>query len=228
MNSTSAHITFLWLAADDSMGCQIETDRPLNPQPGQYLLANAPALPDALPVVLFPIGRHATELRIAAPIPAPWRVGLQLVIRGPLGHGFNLPATARRIALCAPWSDPARLLPLASLGLQQGAAIVLHTNLVPTNLSPEVEVLPLEQLVTAPAWADFLALEAPLSKLSELRQLVGAGAQFFPGCPCQVLVHTEMPCGTLAACGVCAVSTRSGWKRTCSDGPVFDFNQLEL
>lgn len=210
------------------MGCQIITDRPLNPQPGQYLLANVPALSNALPVVLFPIGRHANDLLIAAPIPATWRVGLQLVIRGPLGHGFSLPATARRIALCAPWSELARLLPLAGLGLQQGAAIVLHTNLVPANLPLEVEVLPLEQLASAPAWADFLALEAPLSKLSDLRHLLKIDKQVLRGCTCQVLIHTEMPCGANAACGVCAVLTRSGWKHACSDGPVFDFNQLEL
>jgi len=42
----------------------------------------------------------------------------------------------------------------------------------------------------------------------------------------QVLVVTPMPCGGLAECGVCAFTTRRGWKMACKDGPVFDLSEL--
>jgi hypothetical protein len=35
-----------------------------------------------------------------------------------------------------------------------------------------------------------------------------------------------MPCAGLAACGVCAVQTRRGWKLACVDGPVFDLKEI--
>jgi NAD(P)H-flavin reductase len=41
-----------------------------------------------------------------------------------------------------------------------------------------------------------------------------------------VLLRTQMPCGALAECGVCAVRTRGGWKMACKDGPVFDWREL--
>jgi NAD(P)H-flavin reductase len=40
------------------------------------------------------------------------------------------------------------------------------------------------------------------------------------------LVVAPMPCGGLAECGVCAVTTRRGWKLACKDGPVFDLGEL--
>jgi hypothetical protein len=42
----------------------------------------------------------------------------------------------------------------------------------------------------------------------------------------QVLVVTPAPCGGLAECGVCAVTTRRGWKMACKDGPVFSLNEF--
>lgn len=47
------------------------------------------------------------------------------------------------------------------------------------------------------------------------------------GIPCEVLLEEMMACG-VGACRGCVVSTSSGYKAVCSDGPVFDANELVL
>jgi dihydroorotate dehydrogenase electron transfer subunit len=37
---------------------------------------------------------------------------------------------------------------------------------------------------------------------------------------------TEMPCGGLGDCGVCALTSGRAWKLACQDGPVFDIHEL--
>ena len=89
------------------------------------------------------------------------------------------------------------------------------------------EINPLRLLPDALAWADFLALDAPLPRLAELRSLLGLRPDQHLPCLAQVLVETPMPCGGVAECGVCAVPARRGWKLACQDGPVFNLDELE-
>jgi dihydroorotate dehydrogenase electron transfer subunit len=63
-------------------------------------------------------------------------------------------------------------------------------------------------------------------KLNQLRQQLGKRNQLGAGSEAQVLIHTPVPCGGVADCGVCAVTLRSGWKLACQDGPVFDWREL--
>jgi hypothetical protein len=135
--------------------------------------------------------------------------------------------SARRVALACPDGAPLRLLPLVEQALLQRAAVTVYANAIPSGLPEDVEVLPIDLLPEAPAWADFLALDVNHARLPELRSWLGLTAFQRPACSVQVLVHTAMPCAGLAECGVCAVHTRSGWALSCTDGPVFDFHQLE-
>ena len=200
----------------------------LRPAPGQYLLASTLSLSDPIPVALFPSGLEGDELVIAPPLPSHWTTGAPLALRGPLGRGFRLPPSARRVALAAMDDSPARLLTLAFHSLAQRASVALYTRSIPSGLPPEVEVLPLDLLPEAIAWADFLALDAPLRELPNLRRALGLGLYAHPACSVQVLLVMPMPCGGLAECGVCGVPTREGWRLACSDGPVFDWNSLEV
>jgi len=129
--------------------------------------------------------------------------GMRLALRGPLGHGFHLPTGPRRVALAALNDSAGPLLPL-------------------------VEVLPLDLLPEAPGWAHYLALDAPLRLLPGLPRLLGLERPGNLGCPAEVLARADMPCGGLAACGVCAVEARKGWKLACKDGPVFDWEELKF
>jgi hypothetical protein len=199
----------------------------LRPAPGQYLAASGPDPYEPLPAILFPAGLEDNRLRVAAPLPPGWTAGMELRLSGPLGTGFHMPGTARRVALASLDSSPARLLPLAGQALARQAAVVLYAASPPPGLPAEVEVLPLDLLPEAHQWADFLALDVPGPTLAGLRARLGLGPSQRPACPTQALVVTAMPCCGLAECGVCAVAGRRGPLLACSDGPVFDLNQLE-
>ncbi len=152
---------------------------------------------------------------------------MPLVLRGPLGRGFRMPLTVRRVALACLEGAPLRLLPLVEQALRQRAAVTVYARAIPAGLPDDVEVLPLELLPEAGAWADFLALDVDRDSLPELRARLGLTPFQRPAFQVQVLVRTAMPCVGLAECGVCAVHTREGWSLACADGPVFDFHQLE-
>jgi ferredoxin len=55
---------------------------------------------------------------------------------------------------------------------------------------------------------------------------LGKGYPGAAGCEGQMLIHTPVPCGGMADCGICAVTLRSGWKLACKEGPVFDWKAL--
>ncbi|MBI3174578.1 MAG: hypothetical protein HYZ25_12710 [Chloroflexi bacterium] len=196
----------------------------LVPAPGQYLLAHDGSdAPLAVPV--FQAGPAADGFLAASPLPRAWTPGTALHLRGPLGRGFSLPATVRRLALLA-WDDmPARLLALLPSALRLGAAVTLVCESAPRDLSAEVEVQPMKALDEVLAWADFLAVDAERESLPGLKERLGGRNQL--SVEAQVLVRTAMPCGALAECGVCAVRVRNGWRMACKDGPVFDWNELK-
>jgi dihydroorotate dehydrogenase electron transfer subunit len=215
---------------------QIYCPAGLRPGPGQYLLAHAPGREEALPTPVFaarylpaaPAGEgQPGELELAPPLPSGWTAGMRLVVRGPLGRGFSLPASARRVGLVELGQLPHRLLPLAGQALAQGAEVALYTRSVPGRLPPEVEVLPLEGLSEALTWADYLAFDLAPSGLAGLKKRFGLAPHTIMPVPAQVLVTVPMPCGGLGDCGLCAVDLKRGWKLACKDGPVFDLNELE-
>ena len=230
-----AEITLLEVCLEDEglMGGRIECPPGLRPAPGQYLLAHAAGMAEPLPSTLFPArfrpgDASSAELELAPPLPAGWTAGTRLAVRGPLGQGFNLPATARQVALvAADGLAPQVLLPLVDTALAQGAAVALYTRDIPAGLPSEVEVLPPEPLSDVLGWADYLAIQLQPGGLSKLRRRLGLAPHAILPVPAQVLVQVAMPCGGIGDCGLCAVATRQGWKLACKDGPVFNFNDLE-
>jgi NAD(P)H-flavin reductase len=197
----------------------------LIPAPGQYLLASDGS-DSPLPVPIFYMD-SAAEGFIAAPfVNNSWSPGQALHLRGPLGQGFDLPISARRVALVAFDDRPARLLGLIKLALKQAAAVVLVCNLSPDRLPDEVEVQPLSALTEIMSWADYMALDIAREKMDELAERIGQANQALAVREAQVLVRTLMPCGGVADCGVCAVHLKSGWKLACKEGPVLDWREL--
>jgi NAD(P)H-flavin reductase len=199
----------------------------LRPTPGQYLAASSTDPGEAFATVIFPSRISNGVLSIAAPLPAHWKIGMQLALRGPLGKGFKLPAVARRVVLASPNSSPDRLLPLAYMALAQRAAVAIYAQAAPAGLPAEVEISPLDVLHEAVQWADFIALDTNREGLPLLREQLGLKPFERLSCPTQVLVTMPMPCCGLAECGVCAVHTQDGLLHACSDGPVFEFHQLD-
>lgn len=198
----------------------------LIPAPGQYLLAHDLASNAVLPVPVFSAGSVPGGFLLAPPIPPTWQPGTTLSLRGPLGHGFSMPSSARRVALMALGDTSARLQPLLKVALELHVSVVLVSDLDLPDLPPEVEIQPLSALAEIAHWADYVALDVPRDALSGLRQMLGVSEQANIRFDAQMLVTTSMPCGGMADCGVCAVSIRRGWKLACKDGPVFNLNEL--
>jgi NAD(P)H-flavin reductase len=199
----------------------------MQPAPGQYLLATSEHPGEVLPIVLFASALPGGDLQLAPPLPDHWGPGQALRLRGPLGRGFNLPDAARRVALYTDQASPGLLLPLAQLALQRSAAVTLYAHRTPANLPADIEILPAELLPEALDWADYLAACLPHTRLAELRRSLGLSVRQVTRCRIEALLIAPMPCAGMAECGACAVLTRSGWRHICSDGPVFELDQLE-
>jgi dihydroorotate dehydrogenase electron transfer subunit len=223
-----ARIIEIALDASGRLAARIACPAAAVPAPGRFSLAVVIGDTDAvLPVTLFASQSSTHGFWAAPPLPSSWIPGLNLRLRGPLGKGFSLPASTRRLALAAGGDSNARLASLAQQAAAQGADIAWFTDLPLPTLPASQEVNPLSLLPDAPAWADFLALDLPLVSLPGLRAALGLPPERRLPCPAQALLRTPMPCGGVADCGACAVPARRGWKLACQDGPVFDLDELE-
>jgi len=201
-------------------------------KPGQYLQAHQPNQPlEVTPTSLFragesrPAGAGELSFPVAGPLPESWQPGAELKLRGPLGRGFELPKSLRRLALVALGESPARLMPLIPIALERGVEIVLVCDAQVGELPLAVESQSVDDLPKALAWADFLAIDIPLERLEDLAErLTTKGRTRAP--EGQALVFSPMPCGGLAKCGVCSLTTKNGLRLACEDGPVFGLHEL--
>jgi NAD(P)H-flavin reductase len=198
----------------------------LLPSPGQYLLADTASPPGLLPVSLFSTESTLEGFIACAPIPETWTPGTKITLRGPLGHGFTLPLSARKLVLVALDVSPSRLLGLMRIALNQGAAVALVSQSGEFRLPDEVEVQPLSALGEIVQWADYVAFDVARENLLELKQMMEEQNQMLVKSEAQVLIRTQMPCGGVAECAVCVVTLKSGWKMPCKDGPVFNWADI--
>jgi hypothetical protein len=197
----------------------------LIPSAGQYVLAGS-ASNDPLPVPLFYTDSSSEGFITASPVPASWNPGQEISLRGPLGRGFTLPVSARKVALVAFDDSPVRLYGLIARSLKQGAAVVLVCDVDAEGLPDDVEIQPLSALDDVLKWADYTAFDVERENLFGLRERLGGQNQMSLKSEAQVFIHTPVPCGGIAECGVCSVVLKSGWKLACRDGLVFDLREI--
>jgi NAD(P)H-flavin reductase len=210
---------------DKSASARIRCPEGVIPAPGQYVLAFADGSDGSLASVLFSAGASSDGFIAASPVPPSWLPGTRLSLRGPLGHGFTLPAAARRIALIAHDCSPLLLLSLLEASSRQEASVTLVAREMPDDLPLQVEAQPPEALHEVCAWADYIAFDVQRDTLNELRESLKETRAAVKA-QAQVLVRTPMPCGALAACGICTVEVGGKALLACDDGPVFDLHQL--
>jgi hypothetical protein len=195
------------------------------PEPGQYLAAfSLESSNEPLPAVLFPQALAEWGFLVASPVPRAWEPGESLILRGPLGNGFHLPLHANHLILAALGDTAGRLLPLLTQALARGCSVALCTDCPLPVLPVAVEIYPLSSLVEILPWAEYLALDLPLTAL---HSLCGKLEESGTVPPAQALLSTAMPCAGIAACGACAVSGLNAPKLTCEDGPVFNLRDLD-
>ena len=208
---------------DGCLFARVSCTDSLIPGPGQYLLAGHSS-DSLLPVPIF--YTESAPQGFIGPAPEFWRPGDTLALRGPLGRGFILPASARRVGLVAFDDSPARLRGLIQPALRQGASVVVLCDTEADHLPDEVEVQPLAAMGEILRWEDFVALDVERDNLRELLEKLGEQNPLRALSEAELLIRTPMPCGGLADCGVCAVSTRSDWNLACKDGPVFPLSEF--
>ena len=231
MPIVDARITEIQLDLQGHTAVWIHCPETALPASGQYCLAEEPGDPQAVLPTALMMGEvrrgEFLALPLAGSLPASWTPGASLYLRSPLGKGFSLPASLGRLALVACEESIARLAPLAALAASRGVDISWFTDVPVPSLPAAYELSPLNLVSEALRWADFIAIEIRLSRLAHLRGLLGLPSGQSLPCPAQVLILTPMPCAGQAECGACAVPSKRGWKLACTEGPVFDLNQLE-
>jgi hypothetical protein len=217
MHIGTGQLTQMYLDGSAGLDCPPN----MIPAPGQYLLAHdgASDLPLAVPVYFYDSAPKG--FRCAPPYLSTWTIGTRLSLRGPLGHGFNMPVTARKIALIALDGSSAYLHGLIPLALKREMEAVLVCDSPVSGLSEDVEVQPLQAFDEICKWADFIAIDIARETLSQLKEMTSKLNQVSAVREAQVLIHTPMPCGGLAECGVCAIGLHHDWKMACKEGPVF-------
>lgn len=200
----------------------------LVPAPGQYLLAQAGSGADSpLPVPVHFAAPTPNGFYAAGPLPVAWTPGTALMLKGPLGKGFQLPPAARKVLL-ASWSkSPGRVLSLLEACRRQNAEIVLLSETTPESIPLAVEILPPAALLETAQWADYAALDILREKMEAIlaSQPVLDSLYLLSGYA-QIFIETPVPCGGLADCGICAVQTRAGIRLACKDGPVFNLAEI--
>ena len=194
------------------------------PLPGQGILAYKPGSQAALRRLLFPVEIFDNGFLSDCPTDPMWTLGDSLDLIGPLGTGFSPPTKADHWLLIKLTPYPDRLLPLIDIGLERGVTISLWSRHIPHGLSPQVELNP--DIQDALKWAEYLAMDLKMEEQADVGDLLGILKGINISIPGQVLLATEMPCG-VGACQACAFHGKQGWMLTCSDGPIFDFKQLE-
>ena len=190
MQQASGELVEIYLENGQTGGRLLCTSS-LTPLPGQYLLAHDSASNVPLSVPIFSAGSVPGGFLVAPPIPPTWRPGVSLSLRGPLGRGFSLPASACCVALVALGEIAARLKPLLAAALGGGASVVLVSDLDLPDLPPEVEIRPVSALAEVAKWADYMAIDLYRESLPGLREKLGLGGQTGvefarPACACPV------------------------------------------
>ena len=224
MYTKKSHVAEMILR-DGLRHARIDCPANLVPAPGQYLLASDASY-STLPVPIFYTDSAPQGFIAAPPLPDSWNPGQEVYLRGPLGRGFVLPPSARRVVLVAFDDSSARLHGLIALALTQNAAVVLLCDSRLDHLPDAVEVQPISALSEIMDWADYIAFDTSRENLPRLEERVLNGNQAKALSEAQVLIRAPLACGGMAECGVCAVTAKSGWKMACKDGPVFNWDDF--
>ncbi len=227
MHTTMGQVSEVRRDESGQFSAWIRCEQEIRPAPGQYVLARDPFDNEAVLATPLFAGDYVPDGFLALEAEERWQPGIQLELRGPLGHGFQIPAAARRVALVACAGRAERLMPLVGPALGQGAAVVLYCESLPRQLPFSLEAYPLAALPETLSWPDFVAADTPLASLGELGVLLNLRGGQTLSMNGQVLVRTNMPCAGIADCGICALPTRGGWKLACLDGPVFNLQALD-
>lgn len=168
--------------------------------------------------------------------------GEEIDLLGPLGNGFSIKPDSKNLLLVAGGIGVAPLVFLAQRAVEQGKSVALLLGARTADDLYPVEHLPgqMQTVITTEDgsrgrkgmvsdvfldytdWADQVYACGPVAMYqtmaSQMRKRRGRNAV-------QVSLEVRLGCG-LGACYGCSVRTKSGMKRVCKDGPVFNIEDI--
>ena len=165
--------------------------------------------------------------------------GEMLDILGPLGNGFEIHSETRNLLLVAGGMGIAPLVYLAENAVADGLSVKLlagartRSQLYPESLE-KVEIMHVTEdgsagekgmitdlLPPLVTWADQICACGPRPMYRTMAEM----PDVLQGKSIQISVERVMACG-VGACRGCAITTTSGIQMVCSEGPVFELNQI--
>jgi len=172
------------------------------------------------------------------------RKGEKLNILGPLGNGFSIRPTSKKLLLVAGGIGIAPLTFLAQQALTQEKSVALllgahaKDELYPQKLLPsEIETIITTEdgsygekgkvtdiLSRYVNWADQIYACGPLAMY---KTIAGERQRWRNKKPVQVSLEVRLGCG-IGACFGCSIRTRHGIRQVCHDGPVFNLDEVIL
>ena len=172
------------------------------------------------------------------------RKGEKLNILGPLGNGFSIRPTSKKLLLVAGGIGVAPLTFLAQQALTQEKSVALllgahaKDELYPQKLLPsEIETIITTEdgsygekgkvtdiLSRYVNWADQIYACGPIAMY---KAIADQSKQWRNKKPVQVSLEVRLGCG-IGACFGCSIRTKYGMKQVCRDGPVFNPDEVIL
>jgi len=170
------------------------------------------------------------------------KAGNNVNMFGPLGNGFSIQSDSHNLLLLAGGIGVAPLHFLAQEALNQGHSVTLllgastATQLYPKHfLPPEAEVITITEdgatdnkgMITdlLPDFVDGADQVFACGPTSMYHALLTHNLPLLEGKPVQISLEIRMGCGR-GVCYGCTVKTKSGLKQVCTDGPVFDLDDI--
>lgn len=191
-------------------------------QPGQMVVAHRPGF-DWHCHALIPIRIADAGFSALLPEGALWPPGSTLVVRGPIGDGFQPPASSRRWLLISFGRSAPFLRPLIDMGLAQNREVAFVSDDDTSSLPPAVEIL--SQPEEGLGWADYVAVGTPSHRLNELIHQLTGSAWRSHGLADEVLAVGPTPCG-IGGCQACTLEGRDRRHLLCVDGAVVRLGDL--
>ncbi len=170
------------------------------------------------------------------------KIGDNIDLLGPLGNGFLIHPESHNLLLVAGGIGIAPLRFLAQLALNQGCSVRLllgastATQLYPKHLLPSgIEFSIVTEDGTAgkkgmitdllPDFADWADQIFACGPTSMYRVIAARNQKLLKAKSVQVSLEVRMGCGR-GVCYGCTLKTKGGLKQVCTDGPVFDLDDI--
>ena len=194
-------------------------------KPGQIIYTYQQDIDDLIIPLTF-IKKQNDQFWYACDKPIQWQIGKEISVRGPIGKGFHPIDREGKILFIIPGELFGSLRPLIDDAIQSKKNVAIFCKNIDWQIHPDAEIILIEDLDFAINWTDFIYLECARNELKNILDIINLIKE--RRIPSEIFVHTPILCGGNADCMVCAVKTKSGYRRICKDGPIISIEELEI